>query len=273
VSKDKSSTIYVPGETTKTMAELSDHVYSCPDTCQRKGGPEVLRSYKDDSTGFQATAYKLDNGKVAVVYAGTNEKKDRLGTWPNIAFNVAHGPDKNEEILNLQIKQARTFYNDIANDYGRVSLLAGHSLGGALAQVVSAEKGVPTETFNAPGMATFIQNFREKNPDYKFQGTQQITNHIRSTDATGNLGRHAGHVVEYQIPQLADHDRAKLAEDLRKGGHGVVKVDTFWDAPWNITGEVAKDAGIRAFEHAKDRSIKAINAADKAWNAAWDYFQ
>ena len=244
VSKDGQAAMYEPGNTTKKMADLSNLVYSTTPSNLNQviklpdgSSATVIKSYKDkDGTGFQATAYRLPDGRVVVAYAGTNEEiRNKEGVLVkdgaadrSIAFQYAQGPD-GKDPLNLQVKQARMFFNDTAKDYGSVSVVTGHSLGGALAQVVGAEKGVSTETINAPGMATFIQRFQEKNPDYQIKGTDKIINHIRKTDIVGHYDQHLGNVIEYSKNRSADHGGAEFAADLKAGMSGKVTTDRPFD--------------------------------------------
>jgi hypothetical protein len=247
VRKDGQAATYEPGKTTKEMADLSARAYK---TTKKElnqvielsdgSSAKVLKSYKDETgTGFQATAYQLQDGRVVVAYAGSQDLTD-MKTWSSIG--IQHAQELNGEklnTLNLQVKQARMFYDDTKKYYGIVSVVTGHSLGGALAQVVGAEQGVNTETFSAPGMAGFIQKLNKLNEkDYKITGTGKTINHIRKNDLVGHTGQHSGNVIEYDsynepnalirsnmgagplipiVRQENTHDRDNFAKDINSG--------------------------------------------------------
>ena len=87
--------------------------------------------------GFQAAAYSARNCTV-IAFRGTSQKVDavadlKLGTGMNTSYFSA-GED---------------FVDQFA---GHNIILCGHSLGGAVAQVVANRKNLPMVTFNAPGV-------------------------------------------------------------------------------------------------------------------------
>lgn len=106
----------------------------------------------DPVSGFQASAYfNPQTGQLVVAYAGTDPGQS--------------GDIKNDLQIGLgqipgQVPQAQQFYNaavTAANSQAVPgqsvsSSITGHSLGGGLAQIIGAQQGVPTVTFNAPGM-------------------------------------------------------------------------------------------------------------------------
>jgi pimeloyl-ACP methyl ester carboxylesterase len=68
--------------------------------------------------------------------------------------------------------------------------LTGHSLGGAIAQVVGARTGIRFVTFNAPGMLANTSGMCA-NPFTK-QNAKLGVNYIKIGDTIGNFGRHIG---------------------------------------------------------------------------------
>ncbi len=137
--------------------------------------------------GFQAVAYGKDNNsdgiydEVVIAYRGTDSLLDLAWDDFLIALNVT--PTQKIGAIN--------FYNQIKNNEN-VSISAnisitGHSLGGALAQLVGAETGVETVTFNAPGMKNQISEGSYNN----------ITNYVNLNDWIGCYGQHAGTTCFY----------------------------------------------------------------------------
>lgn len=88
--------------------------------------------------GFQAAAY-AGRGCIVVAFRGTAQKMDavadlKLGTGMNTSYFSA----------------GEKFVEQFA---GQPVILCGHSLGGAIAQVVANRKRLPMVSFNAPGVA------------------------------------------------------------------------------------------------------------------------
>ena len=90
--------------------------------------------------GFQAAAY-AGRGCIVVAFRGTSQKMDaiadlKLGSGMNTSYFSA----------------GERFVEQFA---GENVIVCGHSLGGAIAQVVANRKNIPMVTFNAPGVAVF----------------------------------------------------------------------------------------------------------------------
>ncbi len=98
--------------------------------------------------GFQATVYKNDN-EIAISYRGTDSLMDF------ILSDIPMGTN----ILPIQFKEANEVYQQIKQQYPNANItLTGHSLGGSLAQLVSAENGCCACTFNAYGTNDILNN-------------------------------------------------------------------------------------------------------------------
>ena len=130
----------------KDLMILSGHTY--------KNGKFVLptdwkeiTSYSADN-GFQSTIYKKGND-IAISYRGTDSARD---FW---------GSDRRMYLKELpeQYKNANEVYQQIRHAYPNANItVTGHSLGGSLAQLVSAENGCPAVTFNAYGTNDILKN-------------------------------------------------------------------------------------------------------------------
>src|SRR5690606_11305611 len=87
---------------------------------------------------FQAAAYQMD-GQTVVVFRGTTGVGDAI-------TDLALGVGANSAYY----EQGEAF---AARQGGANIILCGHSLGGAIAQVVANRLRLPMVTFNAPGVA------------------------------------------------------------------------------------------------------------------------
>lgn len=120
--------------------------------------------YYNTSSGVQAALYRnrLTN-EMVIAYRGTDQTEDLL-----VDLQIALGNISQEQLLDAEI-----FYNAVITQYGDSNItITGHSLGGALAQLVGAETGVETVTFNAPGMKNQISGGSYNN----------ITNYVNLND-------------------------------------------------------------------------------------------
>jgi pimeloyl-ACP methyl ester carboxylesterase len=118
------------------LGQLAEAVYDVNGT---SGGATMLgqRVAAGSWDGFQASAFQME-GRIIVAFRGTSVGGDvvsdaALGTGMNSAY----------------FAQGEEFVAGV----GRVGILCGHSLGGAIAQVVANRTGIPMVSFNAPGVA------------------------------------------------------------------------------------------------------------------------
>lgn len=148
--------------------------------------------------GMEAVAYGLDSNndgayeQVVIAYRGSDSIED--WTIDDLAMALGAVP--------AQLGSAESFYQSVLDAYcknpdgityntSKLSI-TGHSLGGALAQLVGSEYGNYTVTFNAPGM--LVQAF-----NFGFTHTINITNYVVMNDYVGNYGTHVG-ITRYIQP-------------------------------------------------------------------------
>ena len=166
------------------LVEMSKNVYENP--------PQDIKDWKvvkdidydndghnDDiiinsTTGFAATAYQnSETGEVVIVYRGTDQEE--FSDWENdIDICMDNIPS--------QYIEAEHFYNIISEHFsGKEISLTGHSLGGALAQLVGATTGAETVTFNSPGVVHLLDNI-DPNLSQQPESYKNITNYNLAND-------------------------------------------------------------------------------------------
>lgn len=132
----------------------------------------------DPSNGFNAAAYyNSSTHELVIVYRGSENYGDFISDAWIIAGQIP--PQASDA---YQFYNAAAYYvTQILGDTSAQISLTGHSLGGALAQVIASNNNLAATTFNAPGMAYCAG-----------QHTSQINNYVIMNDYVGNLRSHAG---------------------------------------------------------------------------------
>ena len=137
---------------------LSGHTYKKGDFVLPSNWHE-LTSFSANN-GFQATVYKNGND-IAISYRGTEITK-----FENNEYKKDIQNDKQMFFGKLpeQYQNANEVYQQIRHAYPNANItVTGHSLGGSLAQLVSAENGCQAVTFNAYGTGEILENSGYKN--------------------------------------------------------------------------------------------------------------
>lgn len=131
-------------------------VYTYGDIYKNIDGWTIVNVFNDTSTGFAALTFVNNSNEYVIAYRGSNgdvlggftgQNSDAFYDWcinDLPAYAGGAGP---------QIREAIYYYNAICTNYNLTKdkiHLTGHSLGGALAFVVSAYSGSYAQTFNGP---------------------------------------------------------------------------------------------------------------------------
>ncbi|MDP3533111.1 MAG: hypothetical protein Q8S31_07485 [Alphaproteobacteria bacterium] len=193
---------------------------------------KVVNEFTSDSGKYRAIALMDKDNNLFYSYRGTKGKGD-VRTDAIIALNMplsylSQKTGKKLTISNSLKKNTErsvNFYNDTLKklDDAKIKhksvLVTGHSLGGMMAQIVGHKTGAETHTFNAPG--ALIKGYFDK-PGY----TNNIINHVRSTDLIGNYGAHIGQVAHYNQSAkdgsflkypLNQHSVTYFKNDIKRG--------------------------------------------------------
>ena len=162
--------------------------------------------YKNDLvTGFHATAYQnLATGDIIIAYRGTDPGlftgNDKLGHALTTLQDIAVDATMVRDNVNPQIRVADEFTAEMlekAQDNGihkdQVTV-AGHSLGGTIAQAEAAKFGLSGATYNAFGAVGIVPGVPE--------GGTKVTNYVMAGDVVSAANHHYGQVV----PLASDQD-------------------------------------------------------------------
>jgi hypothetical protein len=139
---------------------------------------EIKEVLKDKDTGFAALSYVKD-GEPYIAFRGTDDLKDVLDDI-QLPGNEQFEKNKNKIASMIDRISSKTG--------GKKVSLTGHSLGGALAQIVATE--LPDQvksvtTFNAPGIsANRAKKFKEANLDSKIK----VKHYVKEGDIVTQFG-------------------------------------------------------------------------------------
>lgn len=113
----------------------------------RPYGYTLVKVSKPSETGFFACALKKGN-EVIIVYRGSDDARDFLESDSQIIMKK----------MPAQAKEAKDFCREVMEENkGCDFYVTGHSLGGALAQIVGAFFNLCTTTFNPAGVGSVIR--------------------------------------------------------------------------------------------------------------------
>ncbi|PPU90973.1 hypothetical protein XalbCFBP2523_15520, partial [Xanthomonas albilineans] len=173
------------------------------------GADYTVFGYANDPiTGFHATAYRSVEvpHNIIIAYRGTDpglftgetkaEKASHaLTTLQDIAVDAtmvrdAVNPQKAAADAFTAQMLAKAAARGIPKDHVTV---AGHSLGGALAQIEAAKYGLAGATFNAYGAVSLNHHVPE--------GGSAVTNYVLAGDPVSGASRHYGTVVTLATPE------------------------------------------------------------------------
>ncbi len=253
----------------KEINFLSDKFQKVNDTLLAKIGNNKFYSYKNLDSGFVATLFEnKKNGNLVIAYRGT----ERLGLGENFDDIVALTKDMITDSkfitgeIDEQFNDAYNFYKIVKSEnQNKKIIIVGHSLGGGLAQLVSAKayselkEKVETYSYNAPGCKHLLKVFCcDENLDYSF-----ITNYAVMNDWCGMFGENIGQT--YIIPSIPmsevdiNNTTEVLKNILLKSHEGIFEYSgKVYKKPKNFN----QQEGLSLWYFDKNNPIKDISISD-----------
>ncbi|KHL59918.1 DUF6792 domain-containing protein [Xanthomonas cannabis] len=211
--------------TSQQYAALTRDGYDKPeDTGERSavvniGGLLVQRlQYVDKPSGYQGVIYeRADTREIVVVHRGSEFDRQPLLDGA-LADGGMVATRHNAQVVDaIAFTQGALKYAE--QKHGSTGLpmpdvtVAGHSLGGNLAQVTAHHFGLKGQTFDAYGAVSLDRRIPE--------GGSDVINHVMAGDAVSAASRHYGQVKVYATPQeiavlkAADYANDRSALDSR----------------------------------------------------------
>ena len=188
-------------------AQIAAKSYNEPGKQNIEGYQVVFSTPHLTADGFQAIAYgilsedSIHYDEIIIAFRGSMPPEnfnlnEFIQDWIINDFGDIVGGS-----TPTQLSSAINFYNHIKENYlsanGTITL-TGHSLGGALVQLVAAKEGVEGYTFNAPGV-----KFQAEQAQYTYNNVHNyiimndIIGNLRDTDSNSSSSGHVGEEYYY----------------------------------------------------------------------------
>lgn len=205
---------YSPSDSTSgSQGELSKLGWKCP-TEMQVNDKSVFSGGSLTSSGFQGRMFLApDNSHAVIGYKGT---KPQMTSDLVADIKLAMG------FVPTQAKDALKATQDWSKQVsGKTVTLAGHSLGGALAQVVGQQTGLHFVTFNAPGMlrqANGLSSSQTADTNALKGKLDDLGLNLRTGGSFAPIAGLGVHIGKVQVYELADpgHSISIFVDYLRK---------------------------------------------------------
>lgn len=211
-------------------AYLSQLVYSVSESQTGKGihyidptggAWELIKFRNDDTNGYQGAVFvNVDTHEVVLVNRGTEVSpfspgQSVLDAGSDLAMGIGKLPSQYGSAAEA-FKEAQNIASALGLNPADI-IITGHSLGGALSQLLAAQNGNYTETFNAYGAGNLIAQLGIPASNFN-----NINNNVLHYDPVSVLpgSNMIGHTLDYLLPQDSFFDSATgqlLAHLLRPG--------------------------------------------------------
>ncbi len=226
---------------TAEYANLSLYVYELCKRCQSKqdrpstGDAVRIKALErwwiqdwlaDAASGFYGAIFSR-KGESVVAYAGTNDLRGDIVADLSIAVGL---------LPTFQLAPALKLYRIAASQTRNRVTITGHSLGGALTQVIAYVNTTQGITFDAPGMANqldvvvkILKLFKVEFPSTDW-ANRNIVNYRDRWDAVSGLGIHTNH-----IGRVVTVDTGKKFYDIL-GSHSIESLRDYFEKNWGNAG-------------------------------------
>lgn len=228
---------------------LADSVYDSNPSVAGWTRTGFRPSGKGFSDAFQGAAFKKGE-TIVFAFKGTSQKRDVIADAKlTVGMNSSQYGDAGIFVKKLNKAGATSIY------------LTGHSLGGAIAQIVGNRQNIPFATFNAPGVGLASRNLDQmavtmltgsgamrvagsiasvfRHPMQAFQDLAALGRTVKGVnfrlgkDVVGNVGVHFGKVIELRydggsFDVLAKHKMGNMLKAIESNGYAKIDLDTLF---------------------------------------------
>ena len=156
------------------------------------GYSEIPLAHPTATSGFSAKAFGNSVGdRIVLAIVADDDPLDYLG------IDAPFLQSQPSDALINYVGYAVAIVQDLATRFpGAEITLTGHSLGGAIAQLIASASGVNATTFNAPGVAQFLPYFKTSLASLPVlrtpSGAREITNLRAYGDLVSTVGTQVG---------------------------------------------------------------------------------
>lgn len=194
-----------------TLAKISQYTYNIGKTGQLPSIDGYTLVYPSVSGvgGFAAYVFGKEN-VVVIAFRGTEPDiiSEKIENYRADASWVIGAIFGNTKTFDVEMIQAINLVATVHSKYPTARIyLTGHSLGGAIAQILGARIGLPTATYNAPGAAdrlSDIAQILEPLADIDFANKGNVVNYIMQGDHISLAGHQIGSICTVAQTEKVD---------------------------------------------------------------------
>lgn len=214
-------------------AQLADAIYDFDNVTV--GSWDLIQS-TGTSSGMDAGVYKnRDTDELALVFRGTETCDFSCSPkeWEDSASDIIADTAIGIGVVSDQFKEAYRFAQDVINRHpGSKITVAGHSLGGGLAQAVGATLGLETYAFNSSPVPDHFFDTYPKLANEQLQELiyviADIHDPVSNTDKTGKFYLDSHHVTpliqfNFDLKEVMPSQSVDL-DDLRFDRHSITRL-------------------------------------------------
>jgi T5SS/PEP-CTERM-associated repeat protein/uncharacterized repeat protein (TIGR03803 family) len=262
------------------LAEISSATYADPLSVAPIAGYKLMPTQYND-VGFRAEEFRNGN-QIVVAFRGTDLSNLYNAVFNAVVDGASWAAQDARDFLSSYVTLASLYLATIIHDsanLGTQITLTGHSLGGAIAQILGDASWLRTEVFNAPGTGQWLNDpaiktaetavkvagngIRQANVDYRMHG-----------DLFSDAGTPAGSTITIASPYAAtlgewynNHKLGTVVSQLK--AHATETLGIEYDAVINtVTApiHVAADTVKTVYHYALDVGAAIGNAASNVWH-------
>lgn len=225
IGSPNSATVTINDNTTPAFPTPSN--LACTSGWIYSGEPSLLPSgitldtqvIEEPAVGGRLAVLRLSDGTRVIVIRGTSLEG---AAGPNLAADTTWmsgflDGTPTQALRNLVRWTAQNVALLIATSGGAPIYITGHSLGGAVAQMVGSSAGIPTITFNAPGSSQLIPNLSGELAAVGGPTTicgSCVLNYRMAFDPVSRIGTQVGDVFTILSPPKPNFDLYPWAHSL-----------------------------------------------------------
>lgn len=169
------------------LAKLTQNAYhdDFARTNKQLGGYRLLMESKNNLLGYKGYALTKDGKSAIIIHRGTDEASDIMANLQIFLKEIPH-----------QLLEAKKLTKSVIDKYDiDIVTHVGHSLGGAIAQLMAVESNAKAVSFDSPGIKEHTQSILKDD---------NIIEYLSRPNLINTVGEHIGNI--YQVNVICEED-------------------------------------------------------------------